>query len=654
VLVQGLVDSWAWALGLLGATLLRLDLDLSRVPWAGLVSILPLALLAQLLGGVAFGLYTGRWRFGSFDEVAALVPAAALASALLFGLNMLVARPAPIPRSVPIGGGLAALVLMAGARYGARLVTERDQRCIAEGMQRTLVFGAGVAGARVITAMFSDPGCEYLPVALLDDDPAKRKLRISGVPVVGTRESLAEAKTLCRAEILLIAIPSAPGSVITELAKEGTAAGLAVKVLPPVSEILGDVRVDDIRDVTSADLLGRHEVRTDFVSIASYLTGRRVLVTGAGGSIGSELCRQVHRLSPAQLVMVDRDESALHAVQLSIEGRALLDSPGVILCDLRDSASVWRLIDRHRPDVIFHAAALKHLPLLERHPAEAVRTNVWGTLDLLEAAAALGVERFVNISTDKAANPSSVLGYSKRIAERLTAYFANGGRSATYLSVRFGNVLGSSGSVLSTFRAQIERGGPVTVTHPEVTRYFMTVEEAVELVVQAGAIGGPGEVLVLDMGEPVKIAEVARVLAHRRDPEIPIVFTGLRRGEKLHEDLFGEDEVDRRPIHPQISHVDVPAFPPALARALDLSADEGEITRRLAQLCMECPDYDFARGELKTPPGQFGPAVGSNGAESNGSEAASAPALPSVTTRSPTRASSGRPGLHAPRGNLPG
>ena len=585
--VQAAVDALAWVLGLLAAMLLRLDFDVSRVSWTAFMAVLPVVALAQVLAGVAFGLYTGRWRFGSFDEVAALVPAVGLASGALFVANLFVESPPLLPRSVPVGGGLAALVLMAGFRYGARLVAERDQRPSGERAQRTLVLGAGAAGARVITAMLGDCQCEYLPVALLDDDPAKRNLRISGVPVVGTRSRLAEAKELYDAEVLLIAIPSAAGPEVTEFAKQGTAAGLTVKVLPPVSELFGEVGVGDIRDVTSADLLGRHEIKTDFVSMASYLTGRRVLVTGAGGSIGSELCRQLHRLAPSQLIMVDRDESALHAVQLSMTGKALLDSPDLILSDIRDARAMARLIDQRRPEVIFHAAALKHLPLLERYPSEAVKTNVWGTLDLLEAAATFGVERFVNISTDKAADPCSVLGYSKRIAERLTAYFASSMNSSAFLSVRFGNVLDSRGSVLSTFRAQIEQGGPVTVTHPDVTRYFMTVEEAVELVIQAGAIGNPGEVLVLDMGEPVRIAEVARVLAHRRDPDIPVIFTGLRDGEKLHEALFGEGETDRRPTHPQIAHVDAPPLHPVLARGLDLSVEEAEVTRRLAQLCVE-------------------------------------------------------------------
>jgi FlaA1/EpsC-like NDP-sugar epimerase len=281
---------------------------------------------------------------------------------------------------------------------------------------------------------------------------------------------------------------------------------------------------------------------------------------------------------------VDREESALHGVQLSIEGRALLDSPDLVLIDIRDRIGLGRLFDRRKPEVVFHAAALKHLPLLENHPGEAVKTNVWGTLALLEVAAASGVERFVNISTDKAADPISVLGYSKRICERLTAHFAaETGRP--FLSVRFGNVLGSRGSMLHTFHQQVSDGGPITVTDPDVTRYFMTIEEAVELVIQAGAIGDRGEALVLDMGQPVRIDEVARMLAARAPRRIDIVYTGLRPGEKMHEALLGFGEDDVRPIHPLISHVGVPSLEPHLVQELNPLAeceDTVELLQRFA------------------------------------------------------------------------
>jgi len=319
-------------------------------------------------------------------------------------------------------------------------------------------------------------------------------------------------------------------------------------------------------------------------TIASYLTGKRVLVTGAGGSIGSELCRQIHRFAPSRLIMLDRDESALHAVQLSIHGRTMLDSPDLVLADIRDSQLLLRIFEQCQPEVVFHAAALKHLPMLEQYPGEAVKTNVWGTLSVLEAAKTTGVERFVNISTDKAANPISVLGYTKRLAEGLTAATASE-VDGTYLSVRFGNVLGSRGSVLTTFAAQIAAGGPLTVTDPQVTRYFMTVQEAVQLVIQAAAIGGDGEVLVLDMGEPVRIADVAKQLIDISGVDADVTYTGLTDGEKLHEELFGEGESDERRVHPLVSHVAAPAFDPLAARALDPWAERWTVGQQLRTAC---------------------------------------------------------------------
>ena len=344
--------------------------------------------------------------------------------------------------------------------------------------------------------------------------------------------------------------------------------------------------IRDIRDLNLTDLLGRNQLDTDIDAIAGYLSGRRVLVTGAGGSIGSELCRQIIRFAPSELIMLDRDESALHAVQLSVSGRALLDSDDVVLCDIRDVEALTRIFVARRPEVVFHAAALKHLPMLEQYPAEAVKTNVIGTRNVLDASMAAGVSRFVNISTDKAANPISVLGFSKRIAERITATYALREATTSYTSVRFGNVLGSRGSVLTAFAGQIAAGGPVTVTDPDVTRYFMTVEEACQLVVQAGAIGAPGEALVLDMGDAVRIVDVAQQLIDQAERPIRIEFTGLRGGEKMHEDLFGDGEPhDVRPDHPLISHVAVPTLAARELALLPTTGSAEHITDALAALC---------------------------------------------------------------------
>jgi FlaA1/EpsC-like NDP-sugar epimerase len=339
--------------------------------------------------------------------------------------------------------------------------------------------------------------------------------------------------------------------------------------------------------VTLGDVLDSRQVDIDLGPVGDHLAGKRVLVLGAGGSIGAEISRQIRDLDPAELMLVDRDESALHAVQLSLYGRALLSTPDTILADLRDAEAIRTIFATRGPQVVFHAAALKHLPLLQRFPGEAVKTNVWGTQTLLDAAR--DVECFVNISTDKAANPTSVLGYSKRITERLTAYAATQfpGR---FLSVRFGNVLGSRGSVLTAFQAQAAAGGPITVTHPKVTRYLMTVQEAVHLVIQATAIGQRGEVLVANMGAPVAIEAVARRVAAAYGESLEIVYTGLRPGEKLHEDLFSGDEVATATCHPLISYVDVPPLEPGELRFLDAYAGPDAVTAQLALMCRSGTD----------------------------------------------------------------
>ncbi len=581
---QVTVDCLVWALAMTAAVIMRFDFTVSAVSWTGFILFLPQVLLVQVVAGLEFGLYLGRWRYGSFEEVAGLAKAVGVGVVALLAIDMISGIPRLVPLSTPLIAGFIALVLMGGVRYARRLQTERRKRPSDEVAQRIVVFGAGEAGAQVVSAMLRDPDSPYLPVALLDDDPVKRNLRIRGVPVEGTRDRLAEVAAAHGATTVLIAIPSAASSVIGAVTKLVSDAGLVTKVLPATSELFGDiVGLGDIRDVTPSDLLGRHEIKTDLASIAGYLTGKKVLVTGAGGSIGSELCRQLHSFAPSELIMVDRDESALHAVQLSIEGRALLSGGDTVLLCIRDRDSVFRLLARCRPDVVFHAAALKHLPLLQLYPGEAFLTNVLGTLNLLDAAAAAGVSRFVNVSTDKAADPISVLGYTKRLGERLTAWTAQRSEGV-YLSVRFGNVLGSRGSVLTSFQAQVAAGGPVTVTDREALRYFMTVEEAVELVIQAGAIGGNGEALVFDMGEPVRIDDVARFLARRSVRPVDIVYTGLRPGEKLSEVLLGRGEDDHRPIHPLISHVPVPPLDPQLLAAIDPTAPAPELTETLSRM----------------------------------------------------------------------
>jgi FlaA1/EpsC-like NDP-sugar epimerase len=545
--------------------------------------------------GLAAGLYRGRYLRGSRDEIVAVSQAAALTAACLLVTGpVLMGGLRAWPERI-LGGAVLAGAAMLGARYAAFAARLRSWPSAPTAV-RIIVFGAGDAGAQLIHRLAMQSGAAYQPVAILDDDPAKRRLRIHGVPVLGGRGQMAEAAERTGARVLVIAIAGGSGKVIRDLTEAAERCGLVPKVIPSVRELLtGGARIEGVRDPRISDLLGRRVVTTDVTSVRERITGKRVLVTGAGGSIGAELCRQLHRLGPAELIMLDRDESALHAVQLSLRGHALLDSEETVLADIRDQRRVREVFARFRPDIVFHAAALKHLPLLESCPAEALKSNVWGTLTVLEAAAAQGVQVFVNISTDKAADPVSVLGCSKRITERLTAYMSarTGG---AYLSVRFGNVLGSRGSVLTTLSAQAAAGGPVTVTDPEVRRYFMLADEAVHLVLQAAAIGRPGEVLVLDMGEPVRIVDIARRLTASTGREVDIVFTGLRPGEKLIEDRLGPGEIDKRPNHPLISQVPVPALRTERVAGLDPDTDAGSLRRALARCARD------GAGTLTIPP----------------------------------------------------
>jgi FlaA1/EpsC-like NDP-sugar epimerase len=520
--------------------------------------LIPVVFVVQAIVGYVVGIYRRKWRYGSFDEIAGLITTTTVSTGLLLFLRFFDQSLNPYPRSVIVIGGFAGLFFMAANRYVWRLIREQLRRPTEQTATKILVYGAGEGGIQMVNTLLRNPSSPYLPVGFLDDNPTTHRLSISGVPVIGGRESLAEARGKTGATTLLIAIPSADSSLISDISTRAQKLGMDVKIVPPVQNLNErPLNPSDIRDLTDEDLLGRRKIHTDLQQISDYIVNRRVLVTGAGGSIGSELCRQLARFNPAELIMLDRDESALHEVQLSIHGRALLDTPQTVLADLRDAATIQRIFETRRPEVVFHAAALKHLPLLERYPLEAYQTNVLGTSTLLSAAKSVGVQVFVNISTDKAANPISILGYSKRIAERLTAHFGVNSTTGKYISVRFGNVLGSRGSVLMSFRDQIEKGGPVTVTHRGVTRYFMTISEAVQLVIQAGAIGSNGEVLVLDMGEPVSIYDVATQLVRNSQKSVAIEIVGLRSGEKVHEELFGDGEIDTRPQHPLISHVPV-------------------------------------------------------------------------------------------------
>jgi FlaA1/EpsC-like NDP-sugar epimerase len=582
VSVEAGYDAIVWASGLCYAAWVTTDVSGGGIGTLRLAGVMLAICLLSVVCGLLAGLYRGRHQRGSLDELFGVAIAGGLMLVPLVLLSgLLIGRQRDLLQTVA-GGTLIALPTIAAARYVAFAARRRRKRTTEAGV-KVIVFGAGEAGTMLITRLLDEPGAAYRPVALLDDDPDKRRLRVHGIPVRGNRTRMAEVAAATGATVLVIAIARSSGTAVRDLTTRAELCGLTPKVVPTVTELIsGGARIEGVRDPRVSDLLGRRPIRTDVAAIAGHFAGKRILVTGAGGSIGSELCRQLHQFAPAELIMLDRDESALHEVQLTLHGRALLDSDETLLADIRDPRRVREVFARFRPQIVFHAAALKHLPLLERYPAEAVQSNVLGTQTVLEAAAACGVESFVNISTDKAADPVSVLGYSKRIAERLTAHMA-GQSDGSYLSVRFGNVLGSRGSVLGALSAQVKGGGPLTVTHPDVTRYFMTVDEAVQLVLQAAVIGGTGEVLILDMGEPVRIADIARRLSAQSAHPVDIVYTGLRPGEKLTEDLLGIDEVDYRPSHPLIRHAQVKAIDPGELSRLAVDCGPDDLRRRLAE-----------------------------------------------------------------------
>ncbi len=597
-IAQATLDALAWIVAVTVATFARYDFQADKVSASGVALVCVLAVAGQVCFGWALGLYRRRYHYGSFDEVRSLALTVA-ATGLVLMVVVVGEGGSTVPRTVPFVASFLALVAAAAVRYAFRLWQEQRRRPSASTSRRVVVLGAGEAGAQIVRTMLRNPASPYLPVALLDDDPGKRALRLHGVRVEGCRDDLVAVAERRDADAVLLAIPSASGETLRSLAEPAFAAGIDVLVLPPVEELLGTVTIGDIRPMSEADLIERRPVEVDLASITEHLTGRRILVTGAGGSIGSELCRQLDGIRPAALVMLDRDESGLHATQLAIEGRALLDSPRLVVADIRDRGWLLEVFTRHQPEVVFHTAALKHEPLLELHPGEAWKTNVLGTQNVLDAAVASGVQLFVNLSTDKAADPTSVLGASKRITERLTADAAQR-TGRPYVSVRFGNVLGSRGSVITTFRAQITAGGPITITHPDATRFFMTVQEAVVLMIQAAALGEPGETMVLDMGTSVRIEHIARRLILQGGRPVEIVYTGLRPGEKLHETLLNSHEPDLRPRHPLISHVCVP--PLSLDDAEQVCLEDGSLHPRAARLIAAAQHGAWAASAVANAP----------------------------------------------------
>lgn len=534
--------------------------DSLSLPGLVLWSVLVYAGLALLLRPAVYyrlGLYQRYWLYASAEEMWSIGLAALLSTLAVVLLFWIVAgwRPLLLSPAVVVIDLLLVLALTGTTRFGLRLTRHRQPP--AQRSRRVLIFGAGNAGVMVARDMMDSPQIGHTPVAFLDDDRQKHNMHILGLPVLGGRERLEAVVRSWQISCVILAIPSAPGSIVRQVTNLCDRAQVEMKILPGMAEILnGQVTINQLRDVAVEDLLRREPVRTDVQAVRRTLAGKRVLVTGGGGSIGRELCRQILYCRPQELILLGHGENSVFEACSQLRQAGLGDTrltPAI--ADVRFPGRLREVFSQTRPQILFHAAAHKHVPLMEDSPAEAVSNNVIGTQTLLDTALEHDVDRLVLISTDKAVNPTSVMGASKRVAE-LLVYAAASESKRPYVTVRFGNVLGSRGSVVHTFKQQIAAGGPVTVTDPRMKRYFMTIPEAVQLVLQAAVLGDGGEVFVLDMGEPVRIVDLARdmirLVGRQPEKDVAIEYVGLRPGEKLFEELFADGEQVERTEHEKI------------------------------------------------------------------------------------------------------
>ncbi|HZY60279.1 MAG TPA: nucleoside-diphosphate sugar epimerase/dehydratase, partial [Candidatus Binataceae bacterium] len=565
----------------------------------------------QALSFVPFRLYEGLWRYTSLWDLRNIVFAVCFSQPLVY-LATRVVFAADYSRAALIMDSILLVVLLGGVRMLRRIYLEL---AVLEGEKRILIVGAGAAAEMIVRQMHNDAARKYEPIGLVDDSPARRRLRIHGVPVVGTRADLPALMAALQPDEVLIAIPEFDAAVRRALVKALQPFRVPIKTVPAMSELLdGHSAVTDIRNLSLEDLLPRPPIGLDPRQVREMIAGKRVLVTGAGGSIGAEICRQIAAFDPELLLMLDRYENGLYSI-----GNELAQSPQrlrfhLAIGDVCDAALMAHLFATHRPQIIFHAAAHKHVPLMEMNPCEAVKNNVIGTRTLAETARRFSAERFVMISTDKAVNPSSVMGACKRVAEMMVQSLGTD-RGTAFIAVRFGNVLGSNGSVVPLFLEQIKAGGPVTVTDPQMRRFFMLIPEAVQLVLHGAALGGHGALYVLEMGEQIPLLEIARNLirisGHVPDHDIPIVFTGPRPGEKLYEELVGADEICEPSGIDKIMRVTPRQAPPAslLKQRIDevgraaLSSDTAAVLKQLNALVGEVqqpigPTVQADRGSL--------------------------------------------------------
>ncbi len=598
-------------LSALGSYALRLEMgpDFFRYYLQGALWLTGVSLLVKPLVFYLFGLYRRLWVYASINELKvialAVTTASGVVSAIMIALFLLKVFGPGLPRSVLAIDWLLSLFGVGGIRFAIRLLAESraaSERQAQRGRsQRVLVIGAGDAGALVVREMQKNPQLNKTPVGFLDDDPAKQRHQIHGVPVVGKLSDLGRVLENKRVSEVIIAIPSAGGGVVRMVADTCRAKGVPFRTMPGLYELIGgSVSVSALREVDITDLLRREPAHIQTEQTGLVLRGKRVLVTGAGGSIGRELCRQIARWEPENLILLGHGENSIFEALLELREAYPAQPLQPVIADVRDLPRLQSLYKQFQPEVIFHAAAHKHVPLMESNVEEAVSNNVIGTRNVVEAAAAGGVERLVMISTDKAIRPASVMGATKRLAEMIVLEAARR-TGRPYSVVRFGNVLGSRGSVVPLFKRQIARGGPVTVTHPEMKRYFMTIPEAVHLVLQAAALGQGGEVFLLNMGQPVRILDLAedliRLSGLEPGKDIEIVFTGIRPGEKLSEDLWEDGLLYQKTAHPDIFRLEAEEanLPADLHKVVDdlaRLARRGETAAILSLLDAAIPDAD--------------------------------------------------------------
>jgi FlaA1/EpsC-like NDP-sugar epimerase len=551
-----LFDISSVALAWVGAFLLRFNFDwpffYERTIFIGLIPLL----VTQIIASRWAGLYRGMWIFASIPDLRRVIKAVLTSSLVVLVLAALAQKSLPIPRSIVILYPILLLLIMSGGRISWRMLKEHYSYRKEKGQGKPIIIiGAGTAGAMLVREL--ERSAEWNVVALVDDDRSKWGLELSGRRVEGGIDAIADVLTRWQAQHVILAMPSASPSVLQRATTNASQTGATVFTVPGLSELMsGRVSINSIRPVRIEDLLGRETVKIDDDHVATLLVGKRLLVTGAGGSIGSELCRQLARFNPAVIVLVESNEYALYRIEQWFKSYYPDMHTVPLTGDVKDRTRMETIFHNWDPHIIYHAAAFKHVPLMEVDNAwEAVRNNVLGTLVVARCAQQTHAERFILISTDKAVNPTNVMGATKRMAEMMCESLYEQNPKTLFQMVRFGNVLGSTGSVIPKFQKQIERGGPVTVTHPDITRYFMSIPEAAQLVLQASAMGRGGEIFVLDMGEPVKIVDLARNmirLSGFSEKDIPITFTGLRPGEKLYEELLADTETTLETRHEKL------------------------------------------------------------------------------------------------------